>query len=183
MPLALAFWRQASEDVACEVAHLCRPEGKLQLAKAIHLAAMERRWGDGMEGIFELCCVAAFFPFTCIGKKQFLRQKRLGQEFHSGRKIANSRRFGDDSETLVHMGAHIAYILKLCQKKANPQKHFGRNSMTDKQYYKRCQSCWVQGRVVRLGRELGAAGELQYMHVVLNCVDIMRFGWNVYRRQ
>lgn len=62
----LAFWRQASEDVACEVAHLCRPEGKLQVAKAIHLAAMERRWGDGMEGIFELCCVAAFFSLYFV---------------------------------------------------------------------------------------------------------------------
>ena len=42
---------QASEDVACKVAHLCRPEGKLQVAKAIHLAAsVPRRWGDGMEG-------------------------------------------------------------------------------------------------------------------------------------
>lgn len=139
-------------------------------------------WGDGMEGIFELCCVAAFFPFTLYRqKKNSLGNKRLGQEFHSGKKIANSRRVGDDSETLVHMGAHIAYILKLCLK-ANPQTHFGRSSMTDKQYYKRCQSCWVQGRVVRLGRELGAAGELQYMHVGLNCVDIMRFGLNVYRR-
>ena len=59
----LVFWRQASEDVACEVAHLCRPEGKLQLAKAIHLAAMERRLGRWDGGNFRavLCC-CFFFP-------------------------------------------------------------------------------------------------------------------------
>ena len=63
----LAFWRQASEDVACEVAHLCRPEGKLQLAKAIHLAAMERRWMRWDGGNFlAVEGVAAFFSLYFV---------------------------------------------------------------------------------------------------------------------
>ena len=113
---------QASEDVACKVAHLCRPEGKLQVAKAIHLAAsVPRRWGDGGREVSNVAVAAVA-----------IKKSRLGQEFqrNCGSVWEKDCEFTkiwwcDESGTLVetHSCAHCIH-LEAVSEEGKPLKAF-----------------------------------------------------------